>query len=122
MFKPVSYKWWEGYDGHKTVLLDEIRGDFCKFHEFLKLTDRYGIRVESKGGSRQLVANTILVTSAYHPADLWSTVEDKSQLSRRISKILKFENGQSTEVKWVIVRPLDRNEIEHNFEEYDELD
>ena len=36
-----NYKFWEGYDGHDNVIIDDIRGDFCKFHQLLKLLDRY---------------------------------------------------------------------------------
>lgn len=89
VFVPVSYKWWEGYDGHKTVLLDDLRGDFCKYHEFLKLIDRYPFRVECKGGSRQLLATTIIITSPHHPKEIWDTIEEKKQLLRRISEIVK---------------------------------
>ena len=31
VYTPTTYKWWEGYDGHKVVLIDEFRGDWCKF-------------------------------------------------------------------------------------------
>ena len=41
VFRPLNYKWWEGYDGHEVVLLDDIRKDFCKFHELLTLLDIY---------------------------------------------------------------------------------
>ncbi|AJP36339.1 replication-associated protein, partial [Avon-Heathcote Estuary associated circular virus 2] len=87
VFCPINFKWWEGYDGHKVVLLDDLRGDFCKYHEFLKLTDRYPYRVECKGGSRQLLADTIIITSPVHPKEVWDTIEDKKQLLRRITKI-----------------------------------
>lgn len=89
VFTPISFKWWEGYDGHKTVLIDDLRGDFCKYHEFLKLTDRYAYRVECKGASRQLLAETIIITSPYHPEEIWDTIEDKKQLLRRIHEIVK---------------------------------
>lgn len=88
IFKPLSFKWWEGYDGHENVLLDEIRGDFCKYHEMLKLLDYYSYRVECKGGSRQLLAKKIAITSPFHPKRLWQTVEDKEQLLRRIDEII----------------------------------
>lgn len=91
VFVPINFKWWEGYDGHKTVLLDDLRGDFCKYHEFLKLIDRYPYRVECKGASRQLLATTIVVTSPFHPEDIWCTLEDKTQLLRRIHKIVHFK-------------------------------
>lgn len=95
VFTPLNFKWWEGYDGHKTVLIDDLRGDFCKYHEFLKLTDRYPFRVECKGGSRQFLAETIIITSPYHPTDIWNTIEDTNQLLRRITSIeevIKLKN------------------------------
>ena len=98
VFCPLSFKWWDGYDGEKVVLLDDIRGDYCKFHEILMLTGERPFRVETKGGSRQAVYDKIYITSPYHPNDLWLTVEDKSQLIDRISKIVHFE-GQSKRQK-----------------------
>lgn len=91
VFCPMSFKWWDGYDGHKVVLLDDIRGDFCKFHEILMLTGERPFRVESKGGSRQAIYDTIYITSPFHPSDLWQTIEDKSQLLDRIDQIVHFE-------------------------------
>lgn len=90
VYCPISFKWWDGYDGHKTVLLDDIRGDYCKFHEILMLTGERPFRVESKGGSRQAMYDTIYITSPFHPQDLWQTVEDKSQLLDRITEIQHF--------------------------------
>lgn len=90
VFRPVSYKWWEGYDGHKVVLLDDFRKDFCKFHELLTLLDIYPYRVETKGGSRQIQADTFYITSAFGPADLYDGREDIEQLLRRVTHEWKF--------------------------------
>ncbi len=87
VYSPLCYSWWEGYDGHKVVLLDDVRGDYCKFHEMLELTGEKPHRVAFKGGSRQAVYDVIYITSPYHPKDLWQTVENKSQLLDRISEI-----------------------------------
>jgi hypothetical protein len=84
-------KWWEGYDAHSKVIIDDFRKDFCKFHELLKLLDRYPYRVECKGGSRQFLATHIIITSAYHPEDIYDTREDLQQLLRRIDEIKMFE-------------------------------
>jgi len=88
-FVPVSYKWWEGYDGHKTVLIDDLRGNWCTWSEFLKLIDRYPFRVECKGGSRQLLAENIIITAPFPPCDIWKTIENKTQLYRRITEVHK---------------------------------
>lgn len=82
--------WWQGYDGHKGVIIDDIRKDFCKFHVLLKLLDRYPYQVETKGGSRQFVAETIIITCPYSPDVLYDTREDIQQLLRRVSEIKEF--------------------------------
>lgn len=86
-FRPVSYKWWEGYDAHPIILLDDIRCDFCKFHELLTLLDIYPFRVETKGGSREIQAKTIFITTPIPLVQMWSqrTAEDLKQLKRRIT-------------------------------------
>lgn len=83
-------QWWEGYDGDEVVIIDDMRKDFLKFHQLLKLFDRYPYRVECKGGSRQFLAKTIVVTSCYSPEEMFDTREDIQQLLRRITKIKSF--------------------------------
>lgn len=83
-------KWWEGYDAHDNVLIDDMRKDFMKFHELLRLLDRYAMKIETKGGSRQFLAKKIIITSCYHPKDLFDTREDVMQLIRRIDHIKEF--------------------------------
>lgn len=82
--------WWEGYDGHEEIIIDDMRRDFLKFHQLLKLFDRYPYRVEVKGGSRQILARTIIVTSCYSPEEMFDTREDIQQLLRRLTKIKYF--------------------------------
>ena len=82
-----TVKWFEGYDGHENVLIDDMRKDFAKFHNLLKLLDRYEYKVETKGGSRQFVAKKIAITAPYHPADMYSNQEDVNQLLRRLDKM-----------------------------------
>lgn len=98
-YKPINYKWWNGYDGHKTVLIDEFRRDFCKYHELLKLLDIYPYQVESKGGSRQIQANTFIITSCFHPEEVYETREDIQQLMRRITTIIYFGRRNHPEVQ-----------------------
>lgn len=79
-------KWWEGYDGHKHVIIDDMRADFCKFHQLLKLLHEYAYTVECKGGSRQLLAEQIIITSCYSPQEMFRGKSEESldQLLRRI--------------------------------------
>lgn len=104
VFKPKSFKWWEGYDAHEHVLIDDIRGDYCKFHELLVLIDRYGYRVECKGGSRQLRATHMFFTCPYHPADLYrgKSHEDIQQLLRRIDRIVHVTCVNGVEIHHIV--------------------
>ena len=91
-------KWWEGYDAHETVIINDYRKDFCKFSELLNLLDRYPYRIECKGSSRQMLAKTIVITTPKSPEETWKnrTDEDLTQLMRRIDKVLFFEVGTGT--------------------------
>lgn len=95
----ASIKWWDGYDGHPEVIIDDFRKDWCKFHDLLKLLDRYEYRIEYKGGYRQMVAKTIIITCPYRPEDIYDTREDIGQLIRRIDEIKSFDkyNANNTQ-------------------------
>jgi len=85
-----NLKWWDGYDAHSEVIIDDFRKDFCTFHELLRILDRYPYRVEVKGGSRQLLAKVIVITCPWAPKELFATrcEEDVGQLLRRIDEII----------------------------------
>ncbi|AJP36387.1 replication-associated protein [Avon-Heathcote Estuary associated circular virus 9] len=84
-------KWFEGYDAHTHVIIDDMRKDFMKFHELLRMLDRYAFMVECKGGSRQFLATDIYITSCYAPDEMFESREDVNQLIRRLDEIRKFE-------------------------------
>jgi len=84
-------KWFEGYDAHTHVIIDDMRKDFMKFHELLRMLDRYAFTVECKGGSRQFLATDIYITSCYAPDEMFESREDVNQLIRRLDEIRKFE-------------------------------
>lgn len=90
IYTVINFTWWDGYDGHETILIDDYRADFCKFHDLLKLLDRYPYQVPIKGGFRQLRAKNIIITCPIHWNEIWEsrTDEDLAQLSRRIYKTM----------------------------------
>ena len=90
-------KWWDGYDGEEYIIIDDMRKDFLKFHQLLKLLDRYAYRVETKGSTRQFLGKHIIITSAYHPLDMFETREDIQQLIRRIDEIKLFDGKELKE-------------------------
>ena len=73
IYTPISYRWWQAYDGQTEVLIDDFRKDWCKFHELLKLLHRYPIKVETKGSHQQLQAATIIITTPFRPEETYET-------------------------------------------------
>lgn len=103
MFKDEDYyvcmdtgQWWEGYDGQENIIIDELREDFMKYPQLLKLLDRYEYRIQVKGSSRQFKGRNIIITSHFHPYDLFQYVsEDLGQLYRRLEGIYEFRYNQT---------------------------
>lgn len=98
-----NLKWWEGYDAHKEVIVDDFRKDFCTFHELLRILDRYPYRIEVKGASRQLLAKVIVITCPWPPEVLYQgrSVEDIGQLVRRIDEVRLFGDPVAPPVLFV---------------------
>lgn len=66
-------KWWDGYQGEKHVILDDFdKGGVCLGHYLKIWADRYACDGELKGYVVRLVHHAFVVTSNYHPEDLWS--------------------------------------------------
>lgn len=85
-------RWFDGYDAHPFVILDDFRPESCKLHVLLRLLDRYPFRVECKGGSRQWRPTDIWITCPKHPSECYTDcIEDIEQLIRRIDVIKLFE-------------------------------
>jgi len=95
-------RWFDGYDGQQCVVLDDFRAKLVKFCFFLRLLDRYPVRVEFKGGFVEWEPRFIFITCPYSPDECFSTrkehvPEDIAQLSRRISYVFEFEPCDSAE-------------------------
>lgn len=97
--KNMQHKWWDGYDGHKSIILDEFHSSQISFRAFCQLLDRYVVDLEVKGGIRYLLATKFIITTNFHPS-VWYTHrkignngqwDEKHPLWRRITKILKVE-------------------------------
>lgn len=89
--KDPRTKFWDGYQMEKNVVIDEFRGGIDVSH-LLRWLDRYPVRVEIKGSSKPLVAESIWITSNLAP-ELWYPGLDNETflaLSRRLV-VTEFE-------------------------------
>ena len=84
--KPQN-KWWDGYTGQKAVILDDFdKGGVCLGHYLKIWADRYACTGETKGGQVTLVHEVIVITSNYHPSDLWQDDDQmRDAILRRFS-------------------------------------
>jgi len=81
-------KWWDGYDAHEDVIIDDIKDTSREMYErLLEQLDRYACQVETKGATRQFLAKRIIVTSILHPQELFFHFNDAVELLRRIDEI-----------------------------------
>lgn len=65
--------WFDGYDGHKTVVIDEFYG-WASRDFMLRLIDRYPMFVEVKGGNVPMLAETVYITCNVPPEQWWPRV------------------------------------------------
>lgn len=90
--KNQATKWWTGYDGHEAIVIDDFRPSWWDLTYMLALIDRYEFKVETKGGHRQILAKTIIITSAMPPQDCYqNTGECVQQLVRRCSQVIHMD-------------------------------
>lgn len=84
--KDPRSKFWCGYRGDKTVIIDEFRGGIDISH-LLRWLDRYPVIVELKGSSAPLMANVFYITSNIHPDDWYPDCDlpTKEALKRRLA-------------------------------------
>lgn len=94
--KDPSTKWWDGYSGEETVIMDDYRpSKELPFNQLLRLADRYPLNVEMKGGWINFAPKRIIITTPRDPvatfANLdWIGPEALGQLQRRITVVKDF--------------------------------
>ena len=77
-------KWWDGYEDQDTVIIE----DFDRKHDVLchhmKIwADRYPFPAEMKGSSSVVRPKKVIVTSNWHPRQIWQVKEDLDPILRR---------------------------------------
>lgn len=86
--KDPRCKFWDGYRGHKHVVMDEFRGAIDVSH-MLRWCDRYPVIIEIKGSSTVLAAEKIWITSNIHPREWYPGLDEATlgALLRRITVV-----------------------------------
>jgi len=88
LYSKSPNKWWDGYSGQTTVLLDDFYG-FIPYTELLNVLDRYPYHAEVKGGHIWAQWTKVIITSN-KPPEQWYSYGLTPALRRRISKIFFY--------------------------------
>lgn len=90
--KDPKNAWWDGYKGEENVIID----DFDKFQvkqsgDLKRWLDRYVFKAEVKGGYiGDIRPKRIIITSNYHPKEIWEETDiTLSTIMRRV-KVTRF--------------------------------
>jgi len=84
--KNPNTKWWDGYDGEEFVIID----DFDKYQvsqggDLKRWLDRYPFQAEAKGSQMMIRPKVIIITSNYHPTEIWEDPITTQAIERRCS-------------------------------------
>lgn len=84
-----SVVWFDGYEGQKTILFDDFRGNI-KHAYMLQLMDGYAMQLQVKGGHTYKNWNKIYITSNIPPTSQYEGVDEasRSAFMRRITKTI----------------------------------
>lgn len=70
--KDPRTKWWNGYMMETEVIIDDFGPNGIDINHLLRWFDYYKCLVETKGGMVALYATTFIVTSNFHPRDVFN--------------------------------------------------
>lgn len=88
--KDASSHWWDGYNGEEVVIIEDLDKYHVKQGYYLKIwADHYSFPAQIKGGQMMIRPRKIIVTSNYHPRDIWQDDTTVGPLERRFTLVHK---------------------------------
>lgn len=89
-------KWWDHYEDEDAVIIDDVDKYDVKFARMLKLwCDRYAFQAEMKGGTKLIRPKKVVITSQYHPTEIWEDTKTQEAMERRLD-IIDMTDEQPT--------------------------
>lgn len=87
LYPKLCNKWWDGYQGEKYVVMDDIMPQHNCLAQQLKIwTDRYDCILETKGGAVHSQYDYFIITSQYKIDEIFEDEKDREALHRRIQE------------------------------------
>lgn len=83
--------WFDGYDGERSILLDDFTGKGVEFTLLLRILDVYPLQVEVKGGSVAAEWDRVYITSNLDVVEWWDRAyaygAQRAALERRFERV-----------------------------------
>ncbi len=90
--------WFDDYDGHDTILLDNFNGQI-EYQYLLDILDGHPVRIQVKGAMADACWTRVLITSLQQPHDWYSTRFEWSELDRRIGAVVDFTKDEDMDAE-----------------------
>jgi len=92
LYVVTNVRWFDGYIGQETILIDDHRAADVAWGELLRLLDSYPLRREVKGGHVWLAHRRVVITAPCTFEEMYSyqSPTELSQLARRITRVEQF--------------------------------
>lgn len=129
---PIGFTgvWFDCYDNHDAVLIDDFRGEMS-FASMLNLLEGNKVLVPNKGGYVTFAPKLVYFTSDRHWREWWfvgrdgrpapQSLEDQSQLSRRITCTREFREQRCAYAALGLAQPEELSWDDSLFKEIDNI-
>jgi len=86
LFSKLTFaKWWDGYEFEDVVLIEDVDMSAADHPGQYKIwLDKYVFPAEIKGSTVKIRPKKVVVTSNYHPADIWHDTAALNPILRRV--------------------------------------
>ena len=119
-YDKLPSKWWDGYDGEDTVIIDDIGADAEWMAGSLKrFADKYPFPVEVKGSMLTVRPLLIICTSNYDLDEVFTKRQDNAAINDRFIKKECFHRAERVNNEEVELKKQRQEALDAFFEETD---